>query len=336
MPRNDDNSISMRTKETAASDSFSTRSNDEADSEYDTSEGEYSSSEEETDTSEDYTESGHSDFDMMLGASRVKAAVAEPTLTRSDSTTRLRLSQEKCVLPETPPKREAPVRIASSDDIDVRPHSLTEKEETLIDWVVQLLKEHLQRIVAHRVIMQAEDDHAGAGGGNPPDLSEFIAAALARSMQNKGMGRGRPRFGIIDQMVDVIEFPKPTEHQHMLMDPEAYQRVELADEVKAQLEVFVREIAAMYHSENPFHNFEHACNVTLAASKFLMRMVTEQGPNQQRATDKTYGIATDPLTLFACVFAALIHDTDHEGVPSKFLSNAVLYCCNCFCFDFVF
>jgi 3'5'-cyclic nucleotide phosphodiesterase len=32
--------------------------------------------------------------------------------------------------------------------------------------------------------------------------------------------------------------------------------------------------------------------------------------------DHTYGITSDPLTQFACVFSALIHDTDHSGAPN--------------------
>ena len=32
--------------------------------------------------------------------------------------------------------------------------------------------------------------------------------------------------------------------------------------------------------------------------------------------DHTYGITSDPLTQFACVFSALIHDVDHLGVPN--------------------
>ena len=32
--------------------------------------------------------------------------------------------------------------------------------------------------------------------------------------------------------------------------------------------------------------------------------------------DFTFGITSDPLTQFACVFAALIHDVDHVGVPN--------------------
>jgi hypothetical protein len=33
--------------------------------------------------------------------------------------------------------------------------------------------------------------------------------------------------------------------------------------------------------------------------------------------DFSFGINSDPLTQFACVFAALIHDLDHQGVPNN-------------------
>jgi 3'5'-cyclic nucleotide phosphodiesterase len=32
--------------------------------------------------------------------------------------------------------------------------------------------------------------------------------------------------------------------------------------------------------------------------------------------DNTYGITSDPLTQFSCVFSAVIHDIDHPGVPN--------------------
>lgn len=37
--------------------------------------------------------------------------------------------------------------------------------------------------------------------------------------------------------------------------------------------------------------------------------------------DHTYGITSDPLTQFACVFSALIHDVDHKGVPNTQLAK---------------
>lgn len=35
----------------------------------------------------------------------------------------------------------------------------------------------------------------------------------------------------------------------------------------------------------------------------------------------TYGITSDPLTQFAVVLSALIHDIDHRGVPNNILTK---------------
>ena len=35
--------------------------------------------------------------------------------------------------------------------------------------------------------------------------------------------------------------------------------------------------------------------------------------------DHTFGITSDPLTHFACILSALIHDLDHPGVPNMTL-----------------
>jgi hypothetical protein len=67
------------------------------------------------------------------------------------------------------------------------------------------------------------------------------------------------------------------------------------------------------------HNFEHACNVTLNVYKLLSRIASEKV--NLTANEQTLGAITDPLTDFACVFAALIHDCDHEGVPNVQLAK---------------
>ena len=41
---------------------------------------------------------------------------------------------------------------------------------------------------------------------------------------------------------------------------------------------------------------------------------------KKAAHDHTFGITSDPLTQFACVFSALIHDADHPGVPNSRLA----------------
>ena len=38
---------------------------------------------------------------------------------------------------------------------------------------------------------------------------------------------------------------------------------------------------------------------------------------REKGVDHGYGITSDPLTQFACAFAALIHDVDHPGVPNQ-------------------
>jgi hypothetical protein len=85
----------------------------------------------------------------------------------------------------------------------------------------------------------------------------------------------------------------------------------------------------MYRA-NHFHNFEHASHVTMSVVKLLSRIVAPQDldddeiNNKRKSSrvslaslhDHTYGITSDPLTQFACVLSALMHDADHPGVPN--------------------
>ena len=60
----------------------------------------------------------------------------------------------------------------------------------------------------------------------------------------------------------------------------------------------------------------------MSVAKLLSRIVApdleiKDGQNvAANLHDHTYGITSDPLTQFACVFAALIHDVDHYGIPN--------------------
>jgi 3'5'-cyclic nucleotide phosphodiesterase len=73
---------------------------------------------------------------------------------------------------------------------------------------------------------------------------------------------------------------------------------------------------------------EHACHVTMAVDKFMKRIVNPdidlEGDGSNFAShlhDYTHGINSDPLTLFAIVFSALIHDVDHRGVSNVQLAK---------------
>lgn len=61
-------------------------------------------------------------------------------------------------------------------------------------------------------------------------------------------------------------------------------------------------------------------HVTQSTSKLLSRIVAVKHIDEvEKLHDHTYGITSDPLTQFAVVFASLIHDVDHRGVPNFLL-----------------
>jgi 3'5'-cyclic nucleotide phosphodiesterase len=108
-----------------------------------------------------------------------------------------------------------------------------------------------------------------------------------------------------------------------------------------ELHCYVSIIATMYRDENPFHNFQHACHVTMSVSKLLKRIATPQfdvQENEENRIDEaiqcdtgaylhsyTYGISSDPLAIFAIVFSALIHDVDHRGCSNAQLIREESY-----------
>jgi hypothetical protein len=68
---------------------------------------------------------------------------------------------------------------------------------------------------------------------------------------------------------------------------------------------------------------QHASHVTMSVHKLFTRIVapdiTPSSKKDSKAVlhDHTYGISSDPLTRFAVYLSALIHDTDHTGVPNS-------------------
>jgi hypothetical protein len=77
----------------------------------------------------------------------------------------------------------------------------------------------------------------------------------------------------------------------------------LDQQVVLELHQFVLGIAFMYN-KNPFHNFLHASHVIMCVTKMLSRVASDDGTSCSYAK----GITDDPLTQFAVVFSALVHD----------------------------
>ena len=200
------------------------------------------------------------------------------------------------------------------------------KLERLVDWNIDVLARLLKQVVARRRSRGTESTELSSSSHYNPEPNEG---------------------SILSEVKEIIALPR--------FDPVAFKNeqnpesIELDEAVKEELHTYVSSIAAMYRA-NPFHNFEHASHVTMSVVKLLSRIVaptdeimdrecgggksgSDGGNSSQMAStmhDHTYGITSDPLTQFACVLSALIHDADHPGVPNAQLVKernqlAILY-----------
>jgi hypothetical protein len=187
-------------------------------------------------------------------------------------------------------------------DIDEGDHGFAgydaNRQERLIDWNVDILSGLLKQIVAHRKSRQTEisSRHLELENHKPNSALQEITEIIPLSESE----------------------PVTTEMQ---VDPAT---VDLPPKVESQLREYVTMVACMYR-DNPFHNFEHAGHVTMAAQKLLKRVV--MADEERVASEKeeapshlhdhyARSLSSDPLTQFAIVFSALIHDVDHTGVPN--------------------
>lgn len=91
--------------------------------------------------------------------------------------------------------------------------------------------------------------------------------------------------------------------------------IEVDPVVQRQLRDFIVVISSMYR-DNPFHNFEHASTVLQAVDKVIGLVSYPDEELDYRNLKHGYGVAREPWNHFALVFAAMIHDVDHSGVPN--------------------
>jgi hypothetical protein len=178
------------------------------------------------------------------------------------------------------------------------------RRNRMVDWMTELLTEYLKRILAKRSVNSSLHRHHSSDIALPEEL-----------------------IGI-DEVVEAVLLPRfdaATEAENS-----DWLAVEIHPVVAEQLREYVNVIASMYRN-NPFHNFDHACHVTMSVSKHLRRIVTpdiEVDENEKRVCsndkeaalallhDYTHGINSDPLTHFAIVFSGMIHDVDHRGISN--------------------
>jgi hypothetical protein len=181
--------------------------------------------------------------------------------------------------------------------VSIEAKKCAEKTQRLVDWTCDVMVRLLKQIIARRIEVGSERK------GSFFNIDEQGFDTIGHQ--------------VIDEVKEIIELPQ-YENLGTFVDPDT---VPLNPAVQQQLRDYVANIAGMYR-DNDFHSFEHAAHVTMSVTKLLSRIVAPSQldeADEKMLHDHTYGITSDPLTQFACVYSSLIHDCDHRGGKERFL-----------------
>jgi len=206
-------------------------------------------------------------------------------------------------------------RRLSTDD-----RSMDQKEARLVGWVSEILLQQIKKVVAVH-------ERCPLSGQSSP-CEPILPTTLSQSEGTI----------CLDEIQDTIHTPDfRTDVADATLDSSS---IQVPIHIIELLRDYVSIIAVGYR-RNKFHNFEHACHVTMCVAKLLGRIVTPDlssmsasspfeastadvhGRNEIAAQihDSTYGLTSDPLATFALVFTGLIHDVDHQGVSNLQLAK---------------
>ncbi|CAB9498277.1 Receptor-type guanylate cyclase gcy [Seminavis robusta] len=181
------------------------------------------------------------------------------------------------------------------------------KTTRLVNWNLEVLSKLLRRVLARRHAM------------NKPRSKASSFSTSETSLQGCAL----------ETVQEIIALPGFSEAAiSQQVDPDS---IVLDDVVVDQLQGLITKISAMYRN-NSFHSFEHASHVLMSVDKMMTRILApkeivskkaEVGCDLQRVEAElhtaTFGLTSEPMIQFACAYAALIHDLDHQGVPNSTL-----------------
>ena len=188
----------------------------------------------------------------------------------------------------------------------------------LIKWNTAVLESILTKVVIQRSEERRKSFFKPNKKGIRYDDSALFSEQIAESVDI-------PRF---NRAAMSSTWLMPSKDKVSLIPPKA----------REELRAYVARIASMYRDVH-FHSFEHASHVTMSAQKLINKVVLrdaaeysssarQKDEEEKKSGDgkskndkadlffSTYGISADPLAQFAVVFAALVHDVDHTGVPN--------------------
>eukprot|EP00539_Tryblionella_compressa_P008436 CAMPEP_0178765990 /NCGR_PEP_ID=MMETSP0744-20121128/18796_1 /TAXON_ID=913974 /ORGANISM="Nitzschia punctata, Strain CCMP561" /LENGTH=677 /DNA_ID=CAMNT_0020421623 /DNA_START=22 /DNA_END=2051 /DNA_ORIENTATION=- len=180
------------------------------------------------------------------------------------------------------------------------PEEVLERRNRVAEWTVEVLAQQLKVILEGRKLRDIKPEPLEA-------IKELEQNSLSARVGDKT---------VINEVAECIILPDYTAAKKSTSQLDVSEAT-LDEEVMDQLRSYVQTIASLYN-DNPFHSFDHANHVVMSVNKLLSRITA---PDLDECTakdihDHTFGITSDPLTWFACIYSALIHDVDHSGVPN--------------------
>ena len=202
---------------------------------------------------------------------------------------------------------------------DISKNDLGEGRNRLIQWNTAVLESILTKIVVQRYEQRKENSFTPSKDAVKYNDSALFHEEIATAVEMPSFDRESMSAACLMPSNDMINL--------------------IPQKARQELLAYVTRVASMYQSVH-FHNFEHASHVTMSAQKLINKVVlrnatdlnislhTHLGKLKTDKKDKkkrneeadlffsTYGISADPLAQFAVVFAALVHDVEHRGVPN--------------------
>jgi class 3 adenylate cyclase len=185
------------------------------------------------------------------------------------------------------------------------------KERRLIEWMVETFMKSLKKIAKHR-----------ARNPGTYQIDDLDGKELSLPVLD-------PEAQIIDEIKEVIpirEKESRTSEISLVVSLEGTVDSNDTDHavsqaVERQLRDYITVVSLLYH-DHSFHNFEHCAHVLMSVLKLLSRILESKlnggdAGLRECGDDHAYGITSDPLLEFSCLFSALIHDVDHCGVPNS-------------------
>jgi len=166
---------------------------------------------------------------------------------------------------------------------------LSSKMDRLVDWSVGAFQDVLKRLVAYRTAT-----------GQPVTAEEPLEWPTPVAGET-----------LRDEVVHSITLPS----HRLKTGPLNHESIQLPEQVSEQLCSFLS-VAAYSCQSHAYHNFERSCYVVMSVKK-LLQQISSLSQNDIRARSLEH--AVDPLGQIALIFAALVRNMDHRGVPNSVL-----------------